>query len=434
MSPCNLVLICYNIGKLTADRWNLSVEASVFVGRQPILDRQGNLFGYELLYRNSELNRFPDVDPDKATIGVLLNTFLCIGVDRVAGSHPSFINFTGELLAHDIIDRLDPKRVIIEVLETVEITPALMTRLRKLKANGFRIALDDFILSKQYEVEKGLYPLVDYIKVDFMQSGPEERQRIQNFIRMYPNVRLLAEKIETEVEFEEAKKAGYTLFQGYFFATPEVVKGIEVPVIEESNMLVMEQLNAALPSIRDIAALITHDLSLTYKLLRYINTYAFGVPRKITSIHQAIVLIGLQETKKWLYIITFHQMGEGEGMGRTKALVDYSLVRAKLCELLARRAGYKNSDEYFLTGMFSLLDVILHKGWDEITKEIPLAEQVTDTLTGGDTELAPFLKLAEAVERLDMDTMEALSAQVDIPMDELCVYSQQANRWARRME
>ncbi len=411
----------------------MEVEASVFVGRQPILDRRGNLYGYELLYRNSELNRFPNIDPDKATIGVLVNTFLSIGIDRVTGAYPSFINFTGELLVQDIVDNLNPARVIIEVLETVEITPVLMTRLRKLKSKGFRIALDDFILEKQYEVEKGLFELVDFIKVDFIQTDRQERERIQNFARVYPNVQLLAEKIETEEEFEEAKKAGYVLFQGYFFATPEVISGAEVPTIEERNFMIMEQLNAELPSVRDVASLITQDLSLTYKLLRFINTYAFGIPRKITSVQQAIVLIGLQETKKWLYVITLHQLGEGEGKGRTKALVDYSLVRAKLCELLAQRSGHQNSDEYFLAGMFSLLDIILCRDWQEISRDMPLSDPVIQTLMGKDTPLKPFVELAEAVERLDLERMKHLSAQVGIPMDDLCVYSQEANRWGRQL-
>ncbi|GKV69394.1 hypothetical protein NCCP2716_18920 [Sporosarcina sp. NCCP-2716] len=411
----------------------IKVEASVFVGRQPILDRRGNLYGYELLYRNSEINRFPNVDPDKATIGVLVNTFLSIGIDKVTGAYPSFINFTGELLVHEIVDNLNPTRVIIEVLEDVEITPVLLTRLRKLKSKGFRIALDDFILGKQYEVEKGLFELVDFIKVDFIQSDRHERGRIENFVRVYPNVQLLAEKIETEEEFEEAKKAGYVLFQGYFFATPEVISGTEVPAIEERNFQIMEQLNAELPSIRDVATLITHDLSLTYKLLRFINTYAFGIPRKITSVQQAIMLIGLQETKKWLYVITLHQLGEGEGQGRTKALVDYSLVRAKLCELLAKRTDHQNSDEFFLAGMFSLLDIILCRDWQEIGEDMPLSDPVMQTLMGQDTSLKPFVELAEAVERLDLVRMKTLSAQVGIPMDDLCVYSQEANRWGRQL-
>ncbi|WOV84993.1 HDOD domain-containing protein [Sporosarcina jeotgali] len=410
------------------------MDASVFVGRQPILDRNGNLFGYELLYRNSEVNRFPDVNPEKATIGVLVNTFLTIGVDRVSGAYPSFINFTGELLAQDLYDHLNPARVIIEVLEDVEITPTLLTKLRKLKNQGFRIALDDFVLSKEYEVEKGLFPLVDFIKVDFIQSDRAERQRIQNFVRMYPNVQLLAEKIETEVEFEEAKKAGYTLFQGYFFATPEVVSGAEVPSIEEHNFRIMDRLNTELPSIKDVASLITQDMSLTYKLLRFINTYAFGIPKKIKSIQQAIILIGLQETKKWLYIITIHQMGVGDGKGRIKALVDYSLVRAKMCELLAKRLGQQNSDEYFLVGMFSMLNVILQRDWDEIEHDIPLSDDVMHTLMGKSTQMAPYLQMAIAVERLDLPRMKALCKELDIPLNDLCVYSQEAIRWGRQLD
>ncbi|MDW0110801.1 EAL and HDOD domain-containing protein [Sporosarcina aquimarina] len=409
------------------------MEQSVFVGRQPILDRNGNLFGYELLYRNSQENRFPNVNPEKATIGVLVNTFLTIGANRVTGSYPSFINFTGELLAQDFYSQLNPKRIIIEVLEDVEITPALVSRLRDLKQQGFKIALDDFVLNEQYATEKTLFTTIDYVKVDFIQSDRQDRQRIQHFVRSYPNVKLLAEKIETAEEYEEAKVAGYELFQGYYFATPEVVAGAAVPSVDYHTFQVMDKLNGELPKVKDVAALITQDMSLTYKLLRFINTYAFGIPRKITSIQQAIMLIGLQETKKWLYIITMHQLGEGEGNGAVKALVDYSIVRAKLCELLAKRAGYRNSDEFFLVGMFSLLNLILSKEWDEIEQDIPLSDAVMKTLTGERTKMAPFIELAQAVERMDVAETKRLCSELEIPMNDLCVYSQEANRWGRRL-
>lgn len=409
------------------------MEENVFVGRQPILDRSGNLFGYELLYRNSEENRFPNVNPEKATIGVLVNTFLTIGADRVTGSYPSFINFTGELLAQDFYHQLNPKLIIIEVLEDVELTPALVSRLRELKQQGFKIALDDFVLKDQYASEKALFTTIDYIKVDFIQSNRQERQRIQHFIHSYPNVKLLAEKIETEQEYEEAKAAGYELFQGYFFATPEVVAGAVVPSFDQHTFQVMDQLNGQLPKVKDVAALITQDMALTYKLLRFINTYAFGIPRKITSIQQAIMLIGLQETKKWLYIITMHQLGEGKGNGPVKALVDYSIVRAKLCELLAKRAGYRNSDEFFLVGMFSLLNLILSKEWHEIEQEIPLSDIVMKTLMAERTMMSPFIELVQAVERMDTEDTKRLCAELEIPMNELCVYSQEANRWSRKL-
>ena len=163
-------------------------DINIFVGRQPILDQNGDIYGYELLYRNSYKNFFPNVNPEQATIGLLVNTFLTIGIEKVAGNSLSFINFTGELLAQDIFSNLDPEQVVIEVLENVEITPSLLTKLRLLKEMGFKIALDDFILQEQYSVHSELFKIVDFIKVDYLDTTPAERLEIEKFIKQYPAI------------------------------------------------------------------------------------------------------------------------------------------------------------------------------------------------------------------------------------------------------
>jgi len=163
-------------------------EIDVFVGRQPILNRQGDIFAYELLYRNSRDNFFPGIDSDKATIGLLVNTFLAIGIEKVAGKSVAFINFSGELLAQDIFTNLKPDRVVIEILEDVEITPSLITKMRLLKAQGFKLALDDFILQQQYMVHIELFEIVDIVKVDYVNTTVTERLEIETFIKKYPQV------------------------------------------------------------------------------------------------------------------------------------------------------------------------------------------------------------------------------------------------------
>ena len=155
-------------------------DINTFVGRQPILDQHGDIYGYELLYRNSYKNFFPNVNPEQATIGLLVNTFLTLGIDKVAGNRLSFINFTGELLAQDLFTNLDPERVVIEVLENVEITASLLTKLRHLKEMGFKIALDDFILQEQYSIHSQLFNIVDFIKVDYVDTTPAVRLEIEN--------------------------------------------------------------------------------------------------------------------------------------------------------------------------------------------------------------------------------------------------------------
>ncbi|MFJ7932815.1 EAL and HDOD domain-containing protein [Sporosarcina sp. NPDC096371] len=404
-------------------------ETDVFVGRQPILNQQGDICAYELLYRNSSDNFFPGVDSDTATIGLLVNTFLSLGVEKVTGQNVAFINFSGELLAQDIFSSLNPDRIVIEVLEDVAITPALLTRLKSLKKAGFKIALDDFILQQQYMDHIELFDIIDIIKVDYQITTAAERVEIEKFIKKYPNIQRLAEKIETEQQYREAKKAGYQLFQGYFFAKPEIVTGIGIPSNVSFHFQILELFNTATPNIDEIAALIMRDISLSYKLLRSVNTLAFNVPRRISSIKQAIVIIGLRETRKWILVLALHEMGQGEGNGRTKALVEYSLTRAKMCELLAKQVGKSNPEEYYLTGMFSLINVIMKLDWEDILQLIPLSDKVAHTLKGKRTEITPFLQISEAIERFNWKQLDQLAGEIGIDNSKLSAFSIEANRW-----
>ncbi|MBB4823614.1 EAL and modified HD-GYP domain-containing signal transduction protein [Sporosarcina luteola] len=409
------------------------MSQNIFVGRQPILDRHGRIYGYELLYRNSEKNRFPQIDPEKATVQLLVNTFLTIGVDKIAGNALSFINFTGDLLTKDIFTGLRPDRIVIEILEDVEITPALLTRIRDLKHKGFIFALDDFVLQEQYLVHESLFEMIDFVKVDFMHADAAERNRIEAFLKKYPHIWKLAEKLETVEQYNEALARGYDLFQGYFFAAPEVISGVDIPFNFDLHVQLLEKMSEDSVDINDIACLIRRDISLSFKLLRFINTMAFEVPMRIVSIKQAIVLIGLKETRKWLHILTLVELAEQSG-GHIKALISYSLTRAKLCELLAGYKRQANTDECFLVGMFSLLDVIMNKSWDDIIQLMPLSEKTEMTLRREWTDLTPFLELAIAVERFDWERIELYAKFLGIPPETLGLFSQEANRWARLLD
>ena len=406
----------------------------IFVGRQPILDANENIYGYELLHRDGTSNAFPNIDPDKATVELLINTFISIGEEEIVGKHRSFINFTGGLLAQDIFDGFDPETVVIEILEDVAITSALLSRLRELKEMGFRLALDDFVLQENKQVNQQLFELVDYIKIDFMATHLEERAKVEQLVKQYSNITLLAEKVESKEDFERAKEAGYTLFQGYFFAKPEIIKGFEMPPKPVLHFEIIDLLNAEEPNIEEIAKLIKRDISLSYRLLRVINSPAIGLTRKISSIKQAIVILGLPEMRKWVQVLALREFGNKKSGGRIQALIDYSLTRAKLCELLAKETGIQNTDEYFLAGLFSLMDVIMKQEWEEILLLIPLSDKVTNTLTGSDTEIQPFIELVEAIERLEVEKIASLAIELKIDAHVLGTYSQQANRWARMLE
>ncbi|WP_252502373.1 EAL and HDOD domain-containing protein [Sporosarcina sp. Marseille-Q4943] len=410
------------------------MELHIFVGRQPILDSEGRIFGYELLYRNSERNSFPDIDPEQATVQLLVNTFLSIGVDQISGNSKSFINFSGELLIKDIFSNLKPECVVIEILEDVEITPALISRIREIKQEGFELALDDFIVQDQYALHTELFELIDYVKVDFLAVDEKGRLPIEKFIKQYPHIKLLAEKIETEEQFQNAKRSGYDLFQGYFFAKPEIIKGVEIPANLNLHMQIINRLNDSDPNIDEIANLILHDISLTYKLLRFINTMNFSVPKSVGSVKQAIILIGMRELRKWMRILMLQDISDHSSSGRVKALVSYSMSRAKMCELVAVRTGYPNGDEHFFVGLFSLLDVIMKRSWDDVLPMFPFSDEVAETLQGKQTDLTPYLELAIATERFDFDKIVQIGNRLGVTKKELVAFSNKANQWARMLE
>lgn len=409
-------------------------DYSIFIGRQPIFDRSGNIYAYELLYRNSEENFFPDINPEQATISLLVNTFLSVGIDQVTSGVRSFINFSGELLAQDLFMSLDPNQVVIEILEDVEITPALLHRLRMFKEAGFTLALDDFILQDQYLMYSQLFELVDIVKVDFMLTSVVQKNRIATFLRKYPKLILLAEKVETEADYQLALRSGYDLFQGYFFAKPEIIKSADIPPNTLVHLQIIDYFRKDTQSINQLCDLIMRDVSISYKLLRFINSLAFDIPRQISSIKQAIMLIGLNGTKKWLQVLMLHDLGVEQQDGRVKVLVELSLRRARTCEQLAKYNRKPNKDEYFLTGMFSLIDAVMRRKWEDILPLLSLSDVIIATLNGKQTEMSSYLHLVKAVECFDWETVERLSAELSIPKKVLSEIYLQAMRWSHGIE
>lgn len=413
--------------------WLLS-SLDIFIGRQPIFDSKGNIYAYELLYRNSSSNEYPNIDPEKATIELLIHTFLTVGIDQVAGRYKSFINFSEKFFEQGLINQLDPNLIIIEILENTKITPLFIERVKSLRKLGFKFALDDYVIEEYSDLHEELFKLVHFIKVDFLHSTTSDRLRLKSLVKKHPHITLLAEKIETMEQYEEAKKLGYLLFQGYFFAEPEIIKSKDIPLNYPLHMRLLHRLNEPEPDIDEISLLIMHDLSLSYKLLRYINSLAFGIPEQIKSIKQAVMLMGLNEARRWLRILLLHHLGDGQGKGRERALVDTSLTIAKICELLAKYKKKPNSDEYFLTGMFSLLNVILKRSWDHVLPKLSLSDEIANTLRGEETELQPYLRLSDAIVRFSWDEVDKYAKELEIPESELSKISIEAHKWANQFK
>ncbi|WP_342559286.1 HDOD domain-containing protein [Metasolibacillus sp. FSL K6-0083] len=405
----------------------------VFVGRQPIFNANKQIIAYELLYRNKNLTAFPMINEDVATIKVLINSFLHIGAEKITQGKPVFINFTENLLESSIDQLLKSSQVVIEILENVQITPKLIQRVRELKEKGFKVALDDFVLDKQVESYNELFQYIDYIKIDFLATTLEERKKIERKVQeKFPHIQLLAEKVEEYDQFKTAKASNYQLFQGYFFEKPQIVKGNSIPpnTIPYLNILLL--LSEENPNVQLIAQNIEKDLSLAYKLLQMINNATGHVKVRIYSIRQAIMMIGIPNLRKWIYFVAMGERQIDDEEDFFEEIMRASLFRAKVCEILAKRNRKKNHPEYFLVGMFSLIDILLKSTLEEIVQKLPLSNRVIDTILGQQTEMTPYLQFSMALDKLEWDKLQALGENIGLNIHEMDELYSEALAWAEK--
>ena len=347
----------------------------IFLARQPILDRFYKLVGYELLFRNSDKNVYQNEDGDKATIDVIKNSFINIGIEKVTGGKRAFINFTLNILKSDIFEVLSPKSVIVEILEDVEPTGEIVDLCRNLKRLGYTIALDDFVYSSKY---RDILKFTDIIKVDFKITTGNDRKKVIEQVNS-KNIKFLAEKVETIEEFNEAVSIGYSYFQGYYFSEPLIISGKRLSENKAIHIKLLQEINNGDFTIDSIEGLIKRDLSLSFKLLKLINSANYSFSSEIKSIKQALALIGEKEVKKWLYLIVFKTIGDD----KPGIILINSLTRAKFAELIACEIGRGiNQFNAYLIGMLSMIDLLLDRPLDEILEELLIPIEVKDTLNG----------------------------------------------------
>lgn len=404
----------------------------VFIARQPIFTKNQELFAYELLYRNNQVNSFPEVDGDEATAEVIINSYLNIGIDKLSNSRPCFINFTEKLLQLRLPTYFRPREIIVEILETVELNQNIVEICKELKELGYRIALDDFIMNESNSYSYQLMQYADIVKVDFRQTT-EEMRRIVERLAKNSNVKLLAEKIETEEEFVAAKESGYDFFQGYFFSKPIMLSTHDIPSYFHSYFEVLNQLSQDEPNIDYITKTIEQDLSFSYKLLKLVNSPAYRPNQKINSIRQAIVLLGLLEIKKWIYILAFREQTKGKN-DLSNELISLSLTRAKISEYFAFKTNKKaESSSYFMTGMFSLIDTILNIPLDMVLSELPLQEHICDALKGVPNPMKEALDLCTYIENGHWQTVSERCNKFGIDEAKFLRYYNKAINWSNEI-
>lgn len=385
----------------------------VFLARQPIHDKFNELFGYELLFRDSVENRYQSQDGDNATIEVIKNSFMNIGIEKVTGDRKAFINFTENILKSDIFTVLSPKSVIVEILEDIKPTEELLELCIQLKAKGYIIALDDFVYSSK---NTKLLSVADIIKVDFKITKGYERRKVIDQVNS-ARIKFLAEKVETIEDFNQAVEYGYSYFQGYYFSKPLVIVGKRISENKITHMKLLEEMNSNSFDIESLEILIKRDLSLTFKLLKLINSAKYSLSSEIKSIRQALSLIGEIEIKKWLYLIVIETLGED----KPEIIVINSLTRAKFAELIADKMGSKpNRFNAYLIGLLSMIDVLLDRPLNQILQELLLPLEVKDALIGVNNNIyEKLLSLIIVYEKGKWDQVSKISKQ--IKLDENCL-------------
>ncbi len=371
-----------------------------FAARQPILDINKNVFAYELLFRTSIENAFPDVDQEKATSKMIEGLQLDLGLDRIRNGKLAFINFTEDSILKGYPSLLPNNQIVVEVLEDVSPTETVRCELEKLASKGYIIALDDFIHDMAWE---GFYRICHIIKIDIQAISERQLDEIGELRKRYSHIRFLAEKVETHEEFQKYKELGFELFQGYFFSKPEVIKSHSLSPSQSLISTLMKEVNKEVPDFRLISEAFEADVALSFKLLRYTQSPLFARRRKIENIKQAVVMLGERELKKFIMLIFAATFGEG----KPTELVRLSLHRAKFCEQLAEQTQFKQHiSSAFLVGMLSLIDAMMDADIDELVGKMHLADNIKEALLVNKGWLADFVKLCHQLEKANWNDME----------------------------
>ncbi len=364
----------------------------IIIGRQPIFDRDFRVSAYEVLYRDTDTT-----DDAAMTAQVIVNTLIDLGLENIAGSLPVFFNIDETFLLNEteLTQALPPELIYFELLETVQPTAEVLAACQSLKDKGYKLALDDVI-----DIDS-VRPFIEYlnvIKIDWLKAA--NPAAIVKEFRRYP-VKFLAEKIDSYESMEAAKQLNVDFYQGFFFCKPDTVSGTKPPESRMSILRAMQQAMTA-TSIDEMFAVVRQDVTLSYRLLKYINSAAFGLKREVQSIEQALSLLGLNNIRRWLTLLAMTSLGEN----KPPELIRQALWRARFLESLARHMGENIVDDDFMMGLFSILDALLDCSMQESLNELSLVDHVHNGLIDLQSPMGKKLALSFAIEQGDWDLIK----------------------------
>lgn len=401
------------------------VATHFFLGRQPILDRNGDIHAYELLFRSGKRNEAYIVDEHHATVQVITRAFGELGIQAVVGDALGFVNLDNKLLSCAIVDALPQQRIVLELLESTQFTPEAVDCCRQLHARGYQLALDDIIALDPSH--RPVLPYVSYVKVDLLGMPDNSLRKLYAQLRQL-NIALVAEKVETQRQYEFCRELGFDYFQGYYFAHPEVLSGRNVDPAQQ-QMLRLSQLLMTDASDSEIEAVFKEDPKLTYNLLRLVNSVAMGLRTRINSVHHAMLLLGRRQLQRWLSLLLF---AHRDSQRFPDPLAIMAASRGRFMELLAQ-AGEGvavPADQAFMTGVMSLLEAVLEIPMERIAEELSLAQPIRQALLERSGPLGDLLNLMECVECCDMACLNTQLAMLGLSLDTLTAAEIEAMTWA----
>jgi c-di-GMP-related signal transduction protein len=400
----------------------------IFLGRQPILDRDQRIVAYELLFRAGDTPGVTVTDDMHATASVIHHAFSEMGAQTVLGSQLGYINISAEMLLSDMVELLPKAQVVLELLETINVDETVIERCRALKQQGFTLALDDFVFN---ESRRPLLAIVDIVKVDLLLHSQDELRTAVDQLKQWP-VKLLAEKVDSAEQAAYCHSLGFDLFQGYYFARPLVLSAKRT---DPSQMALIQLLGLLLKDADtpQIEQVFKQHPNLTYNLMRLVNSVACGVRRSITSVSQAIMVLGRSQLQRWLQLLMFTIQS---GSTYPSPLLLLAATRGKMMELLAakqqRNADY--CDEAFMAGILSLIESLINKPLADTVKELNLGERLSAALLRREGELGVLLQLVECVEHADLPRAHALLTQSGtLSLSDLTTAEIEAMSWANQV-
>ncbi|MDC9521945.1 HDOD domain-containing protein [Pseudoalteromonas sp. Angola-31] len=396
---------------------------SVFVARQAIFNRKQNVVAYELLFRNSAENFFPDIEEGQATARLIMENQLNLGTRHITSGKTALINIGPDSLKYNLCDFLPCKDVVIELLETIEPTDDNYQLCRELFHKNYKLALDDFVYNEQWE---RFLKFIKLVKFDIAQTPLSDIAEIVEKLKQHKKIKILAEKIETQADYHQAHKMGFDYFQGYFFAKPTMHEQQDIDYNYALVVAIYAQVMKPSPDIKQISALFEADAALAYKLMRLINSGVFPIQSKISSIKQALVYLGHERLKKFVsLIVTAHTAGK-----KPAELMQVCVVRARFCELIAKQVSKSLAGEAFLTGLFSLLDAILDQPMSLLVEKLPFPDDIKAALLNEKNTLYYILNVVQAYETGSWWTLEKAVILLNVKSDVLPGLYNQAVDWA----